>query len=132
MTEGVSCLAAGSYGSYTRPLAIVGGNCSVQVGPPPVHACGTPRGSRARAARRWARAPTARRARLDSMSDLTSIRQCLRQGFDSDGNDVFWTVTGGTVTALALADIDGDGRNELLVSGGVQRRPQSGLPLPNA
>jgi hypothetical protein len=28
----VSCVVAGSYGSYTRPLAIVGGNCSVQVG----------------------------------------------------------------------------------------------------
>ncbi|KIZ00360.1 putative Bardet-Biedl syndrome 2 protein like protein [Monoraphidium neglectum] len=66
ISEGVSCVVAGSYGSYTRPLAIVGGNCSVQ-------------------------------------------------GFDSDGNDVFWSVTGDVVSALALADIDGDGRNELLV-----------------
>jgi hypothetical protein len=30
--EGVACVVAGQYGSYTRPLAIVGGNCSVQVG----------------------------------------------------------------------------------------------------
>jgi len=30
---------------------------------------------------------------------------------------VFWTVTGDVVTAMALADVDGDGRNELLVSG---------------
>jgi hypothetical protein len=28
--EGVACIVAGSYGSYTRPLAIIGGNCSVQ------------------------------------------------------------------------------------------------------
>jgi hypothetical protein len=38
------------------------------------------------------------------------------QGFDAEGRDVFWTVTGDTVSAMALADIDGDGRNELLVS----------------
>jgi hypothetical protein len=45
------------------------------------------------------------------------------QGFDSDGNDVFWSVTGDVVSALALADIDGDGRNELLVGrrGGERR-----------
>jgi Bardet-Biedl syndrome 2 protein len=40
---------------------------------------------------------------------------CSVQGFDSSGQEVFWSVTGGNVTALALADIDEDGRNELLV-----------------
>jgi Bardet-Biedl syndrome 2 protein len=40
---------------------------------------------------------------------------CSVQGFDSSGQEVFWSVTGGNVTALALADIDEDGSNELLV-----------------
>eukprot|EP00878_Enallax_costatus_P027508 GHUV01029628.1.p1 GENE.GHUV01029628.1~~GHUV01029628.1.p1 ORF type:complete len:250 (+),score=81.80 GHUV01029628.1:663-1412(+) len=40
---------------------------------------------------------------------------CSVQGFDSTGKEVLWTVTGGNVTALALADIDEDGSNELLV-----------------
>lgn len=40
---------------------------------------------------------------------------CSVQGFDSSGQEVFWSVTGGNVTALALADIDEDGQNELLV-----------------
>lgn len=40
---------------------------------------------------------------------------CSVQGFDATGREVLWTVTGGNVTALALADIDEDGSNELLV-----------------
>ncbi|GMT24243.1 hypothetical protein PFISCL1PPCAC_15540 [Pristionchus fissidentatus] len=40
---------------------------------------------------------------------------CAIWGFDKAGNDVFWTVTGDLVTALALADIDGDRENELIV-----------------
>eukprot|EP01006_Ploeotia_vitrea_P021632 TRINITY_DN54054_c0_g1_i1.p1 TRINITY_DN54054_c0_g1~~TRINITY_DN54054_c0_g1_i1.p1 ORF type:complete len:720 (-),score=84.74 TRINITY_DN54054_c0_g1_i1:1591-3750(-) len=40
---------------------------------------------------------------------------CSIQGFDSEGNEEFWTVTGDNVTALALIDIDEDGQNELLV-----------------
>jgi Bardet-Biedl syndrome 2 protein len=40
---------------------------------------------------------------------------CSVQGFDSSGQEAFWSVTGGNVTALALADIDEDGQNELLV-----------------
>eukprot|EP00995_Heteronema_vittatum_P005401 NODE_184_length_1699_cov_201.142424_g21_i1.p1 GENE.NODE_184_length_1699_cov_201.142424_g21_i1~~NODE_184_length_1699_cov_201.142424_g21_i1.p1 ORF type:complete len:497 (+),score=117.79 NODE_184_length_1699_cov_201.142424_g21_i1:25-1491(+) len=40
---------------------------------------------------------------------------CSIQGFDSEGNELFWTVTGDNVTALALIDIDEDQLNELLV-----------------
>ena len=40
---------------------------------------------------------------------------CSIQGFDSTGAERFWTVTGDNVSALALCDADGDGKNELLV-----------------
>ena len=35
--------------------------------------------------------------------------------FDFTGEEVFWTLTGANVNCLDLFDIDGDGRNELLV-----------------
>ncbi|XP_075017106.1 BBSome complex member BBS2 isoform X4 [Calonectris borealis] len=37
---------------------------------------------------------------------------CALQGFDYEGNDLFWTVTGDNVCSLALCDFDGDGKNE--------------------
>ncbi|KAL6039451.1 hypothetical protein STEG23_025156 [Scotinomys teguina] len=40
---------------------------------------------------------------------------CALQGFDHEGNDLFWTVTGDNVRSLALCDFDGDGKTELLV-----------------
>jgi hypothetical protein len=40
---------------------------------------------------------------------------CWVQGFDPEGSDVFWTVTGDNVSSMALCDIDGDGLQELLV-----------------
>eukprot|EP00775_Hariotina_reticulata_P010207 gene10207-10368_t len=40
---------------------------------------------------------------------------CSVQGYNSMGTEVMWTVTGGNVTALALADVDDDQQNELLV-----------------
>ncbi|XP_050687071.1 Bardet-Biedl syndrome 2 protein homolog [Eriocheir sinensis] len=40
---------------------------------------------------------------------------CSIHGFDSEGNDPFWTVTGDNVTSLTLTDFDGDEENELLV-----------------
>ncbi len=40
---------------------------------------------------------------------------CSIQGFDSEGNELFWTVTGDNVSAMSLCDINEDGQNELLV-----------------
>ncbi|KAK3896155.1 hypothetical protein Pcinc_000175 [Petrolisthes cinctipes] len=40
---------------------------------------------------------------------------CSIHGFDSEGNDPFWTVTGDNVSSLTLTDFDGDDENELLV-----------------
>ena len=40
---------------------------------------------------------------------------CSIQGYDSRGAEKFWTVTGDNVAAMTFCDVDGDGRNELLV-----------------
>lgn len=40
---------------------------------------------------------------------------CALQGFDFEGNDRFWTVTGDNVRSLVLCDFTGNGKNELLV-----------------
>ena len=64
--DGINTCIFGKVQSVNEPLAIVGGNCSIQ-------------------------------------------------GFDAQGAERFWTVTGDNVSALALCDADGDGKNELLV-----------------
>jgi hypothetical protein len=46
---------------------------------------------------------------------ITSDARAM-QGFSRQGTDVLWTVSGDRVGALALADVDGDGKQELLVS----------------
>ena len=38
---------------------------------------------------------------------------CALQGFDYEGTDSYWTVTGDNITCMALADIDEDGQNEV-------------------
>merc|ERR1719494_137239 len=40
---------------------------------------------------------------------------CSIQGYNADGDDDFWTVTGDNVCSLALCDFDEDGALELLV-----------------
>lgn len=40
---------------------------------------------------------------------------CAMQGFDYEGEDCYWTVTGDNITSMALYDINEDGQNELLV-----------------
>lgn len=64
--DGVNAMLCGRLGQRDTPMAVVGGNCSIQ-------------------------------------------------GFDMNGEELYWTVTGDNVNAMALADINGDGRNELLV-----------------
>uniref|UniRef100_A0A7S3VM43 Bardet-Biedl syndrome 2 protein homolog n=1 Tax=Dunaliella tertiolecta TaxID=3047 RepID=A0A7S3VM43_DUNTE len=66
LSDGASAIKIGVFSSNDRPLAFVGGNCSLQ-------------------------------------------------GFDSKGNERFWTVTGDNVSAMFFADVDGDGRQELVV-----------------
>uniref|UniRef100_A0A8C0XI47 Bardet-Biedl syndrome 2 protein homolog n=1 Tax=Castor canadensis TaxID=51338 RepID=A0A8C0XI47_CASCN len=66
VADGANAIVLGTLGDIAAPLAIVGGNCSLQ-------------------------------------------------GFDHEGNDLFWTVTGDNVHSLALCDFDGDGKKELLV-----------------
>lgn len=38
---------------------------------------------------------------------------CAIHGFDREGNDAYWTVTGDNISAMALVDIDNDGQNEV-------------------
>ncbi len=64
--DGVYAILYGHLPNLDAPLAIVGGNCSIQ-------------------------------------------------GFNYDGDEVFWTVTGDNVSAMTFCDADGDGKNELLV-----------------
>ncbi|XP_033117827.1 Bardet-Biedl syndrome 2 protein homolog [Anneissia japonica] len=40
---------------------------------------------------------------------------CALQGYDIEGNDLFWTVTGDNVCSLALTDFNDDGKDELVV-----------------
>ncbi|XP_072403791.1 BBSome complex member BBS2 [Chiloscyllium punctatum] len=65
VADGANAIVLGQLGEIPTPLAIIGGNCTLQ-------------------------------------------------GFDQDGNDLFWTVTGDNVRSLALCDFDGDGKKELL------------------
>ena len=40
---------------------------------------------------------------------------CSVQGFDAEGNELYWTVTGDNVSAMAFVDTNGDGVPELVV-----------------
>ena len=40
---------------------------------------------------------------------------CSIQGFDINGDEQFWTVTGGNTQCLSLSDVDEDNINELIV-----------------
>ncbi|ESO97302.1 hypothetical protein LOTGIDRAFT_214128 [Lottia gigantea] len=55
--------------------------------------------------------------KLGSLDPLLAVvgGNCSIQGFDSAGNDAFWTVTGDNVSSLTLMDFTGNGQNELVV-----------------
>lgn len=40
---------------------------------------------------------------------------CSLQGFDQSGTEQFWTVVGGSATSMMFADVDRDGKDELIV-----------------
>ena len=40
---------------------------------------------------------------------------CSVQGFDGEGNELYWTVTGDNVSAITFVDTNGDGHSELVV-----------------
>ncbi|KAK2085088.1 Bardet-Biedl syndrome 2 protein [Saguinus oedipus] len=57
---------------------------------------------------------------LGTLGDISSPLaiiggNCALQGFNHEGSDLFWTVTGDNVHSLTLCDFDGDGKKELLV-----------------
>ena len=64
--DGVNTIVVGVFGGLDKPLALVGGNCSIQ-------------------------------------------------GFDHQGEEAFWTVTGDNVSTMTFCDVDEDGDLELLV-----------------
>jgi len=64
--DGVNTIVVGHFADQSSPLALVGGNCSIQ-------------------------------------------------GFDEQGNEAFWTVTGDNVTTMIFCDVDQDGQLELVV-----------------
>lgn len=45
---------------------------------------------------------------------LVGGNSCVR-GLDSDGNEIYWIVTGVSVNCMALIDINKDGKNELII-----------------
>lgn len=147
ITDGVNVVVVGQLASFKKPLAIVGGNCSIQVR----HAACLTHG---RCHAPCKHALTGHRWRVPSVCyckhALTEIATCMPskiaiilcvtgtesstwvagqgqqnilihnaiwlQGFEADGTESFWTVTGDNVSAMTLCDVDGDGRPELLVS----------------
>ncbi|ELU16233.1 hypothetical protein CAPTEDRAFT_171644 [Capitella teleta] len=64
--DGANAVVVGNLGSIENPVAIIGGNCSLQ-------------------------------------------------GYDLEGTDTYWTVTGDNVCSLCLVDFNGDNQNELVV-----------------
>ena len=40
---------------------------------------------------------------------------CSVQGFDAEGTEVFWTVTGDNVSAIAFCDVNEDGNKEVCI-----------------
>ncbi|KAM3829164.1 BBSome complex member BBS2 isoform 3-T3 [Vipera latastei] len=80
--DGANSIAVGTLGDISCPLAIIGGNCSLQ-------------------------------------------------GFNYEGKDLFWTVTGDNVRALAFCDFDGDGKKEIITALTAMSPTRFGYALAN-
>lgn len=63
----------------------------------------------------FAPAPTLKAAAVEPSRMVVVGGNCSLQGFAGDGSELFWTVTGDNVRALALGDVTGHGREELIV-----------------
>ena len=40
---------------------------------------------------------------------------CALQGFDAEGNDPYWNVTGDNIRSMALIDLDQTGQNQVRI-----------------
>ncbi|XP_034281362.1 Bardet-Biedl syndrome 2 protein isoform X3 [Pantherophis guttatus] len=80
--DGANSIVVGTLGDISSPLAVIGGNCSLQ-------------------------------------------------GFNYEGKDLFWTVTGDNVRALAFCDFDGDGKKEIITALTAMSPTRFGYALAN-
>jgi Bardet-Biedl syndrome 2 protein len=95
--DAVTAAAFGTFGGSGLlgiPLAFAGGNCSIQA-------------SGQDATVLWG-------VRVIPSLIVTIFHLALSQGFDAEGKDAYWTVTGDVVTAMAFGDVDGDGKPEII------------------
>lgn len=53
--------------------------------------------------------------KIGTIDDSIAIAggNCAIQGFNENGEEKLWTITGDNITCLELADIDCDGANEV-------------------
>ncbi|KAL8584830.1 hypothetical protein ACOMHN_037535 [Nucella lapillus] len=83
--DGANAIVVGQLGSIENPIAVVGGNCSIQGY--------DQKGEEAY----W------------------TGGNCSIQGYDQKGDEAYWTVTGDNVCSLELVDFNCNGQNELIV-----------------
>lgn len=102
--DGVNVAVIGTFGTFNEPMVIIGGNCIIQVRVMIKSSWYLPMRNF------WVFATGKVRC------DLCDTHSLTLQGFDSDGAELFWSVTGDIVSSLALVDVNDDGILELLVS----------------
>lgn len=63
----------------------------------------------------FAPAPAMKTANATPSQMVVVGGNCSLQGYSKEGNELFWTVTGDNVRAMAMTDVTGHGRDELVV-----------------